>query len=171
VRCRTAHLALSIFSELGQKLPFLAADPETRFTPLPMMASGVDHDKRPCGRIPHHNGRQSSSHRARMDASSSQALPSVRWVFTLCWLFPGVASCHDAGLCLLIGVVLCLLQMWWSSSCKGSSLPGRGSWIAGKVPSWRGKMIWQLLSALWEGHSWNVMLSAIEASCPAGLSG
>jgi hypothetical protein len=47
VRCRTAHLALSIFNELGLKLPFLGANLETRPSPLLVMASGGDRGKAP----------------------------------------------------------------------------------------------------------------------------
>jgi hypothetical protein len=40
MRCRTTHLALLIFSELGQKLPSLAADLETQPLQQRKMASG-----------------------------------------------------------------------------------------------------------------------------------
>jgi hypothetical protein len=40
VRCQTAHLALSILNELGQKLPFLTADLEACPTLLPVMVGG-----------------------------------------------------------------------------------------------------------------------------------
>jgi hypothetical protein len=60
----------------------------------------------------------------------------------------GMLYCRDAGLCLSIGAGLHLLHVRWSSSYRGSSLLGRGSWIAGKVTSWHGKMVWQLLNAL-----------------------
>jgi hypothetical protein len=142
VRCRTAQLALSIFSELGPKSPFLDADLETRSAPLPVMANGGDHGKLPCGGSPSHDGCQLPSHRARADDSSNRALPLDRWVFTLCRHLPGLTSCCDASLCLLIGVGLRLLQMWWPSSCRGNSLPGRGSWTTGKAPSLRGRMDW-----------------------------
>jgi hypothetical protein len=112
-----------------------------------MMASGGDHDRRSCGGSPCRDGHQLSSHRARTDASSSRASPSVRWVFTLCRCLPGLASCHDVDLHLLVGVGLCLLQMWWSSSCRGSSLLGRGSWTVGKAPMPFGRMDWWLLNA------------------------
>jgi hypothetical protein len=128
---------------MGQKLPFLTADLETLSTPLPVLASEGDHDKHPCGGSPHHDGRQPSSHRAWMNASYSQASPSVRWIFTLCQRLPRLPSCHNAGLCLLIGVGSCLLQMWWSSSCSGSSLLGSGSWTAGKAPMSCGRMDWR----------------------------
>jgi hypothetical protein len=45
----------------------------------------------------------------------------------------GLASCRDTSLCLLIGVGLRLLQMWWPSSYRGGSLLGIGSWIARKA--------------------------------------
>jgi hypothetical protein len=90
-----------------QKSPFLTADLEARPAPLPVMASGGDHDKHPCGGSPCHDGRQLLSHRAWIDASSSQASPWVRWGFTLCRCLPGLASCRDVGLCMLIGVGLC----------------------------------------------------------------
>jgi hypothetical protein len=153
VRCRTAHLALLIFSELGHKLPFLAADLEACPTPLPMMASGGDHNKRPCGGSPHCGCCQPSSHRARTDASSSRASPLVRWVFTLCQC---LLLCCDAGLYFLIGVRLRLLHMRWSSSCRGSSLPKRGSWIAEKVPLLHGRMDWWPLSTPLERCTRNV---------------
>jgi hypothetical protein len=51
-RCRIAHLAHLIFSELGQKLPFLAANLEACFAPLPVMTSGGDHGKHACGGSP-----------------------------------------------------------------------------------------------------------------------
>jgi hypothetical protein len=38
----------------------------------------------------------------------------------------GLLLCYDAG--------PHLLRIWWSLSCTGSFLPGRGSWIAKKVP-------------------------------------
>jgi hypothetical protein len=135
VHAHSMHLALSISGELGQKSPFLTADLEARSAPLPVMASEGDHDKHPCGGSPCHNGRQPSSHRARTEASSSRASSSVMWIFTLCQRLPGLASCRDADLCLLIGVGLRLLQIWWSSSCRGSSLLVRGDWTVGKVPS------------------------------------
>jgi hypothetical protein len=68
--------------------------------------------------------------------------------------------CHDAGLYFLISVGLRLLHMWWSSSCRGSSLPRRGSWIAGKVPSLHGRMDWRPLSVPLERCSWNMTLVA-----------
>jgi hypothetical protein len=137
MRCQTTHLTISISSGLGQKSP--------------VMASGGDHGKCPCGGSPYHNGCQPPSHRARMDASSSRASPLVRWGFTLCRRLHGLATCHDNGLWLLIGVGLHLHQMRWPLSCRGSSLPRRGSWIVGR-------MIWWLLSAPMERCVQNVML-------------
>jgi hypothetical protein len=86
-----------------------------------------------------------------MDASSSRASPLARWAFTLQRRLPGLSSCHGVDLCVLIGVGLLLLQMWWPcqrwpSSCRSSSLPRRGSWIARKAPLQRGWMDWCLLS-------------------------
>jgi hypothetical protein len=152
VRCRTAELALSIFSELEHKSPFLAIDLEARPAPLPMMASWGDHDKRPCSGNPNDNNRWPSSCRARTGASSSRASPSVRWGFSMCQRLPGLAALCDVGLCLLIGAGFLLLWTWWPrwrlpSSCKSNSLPKRGSWIAAKVPSLRGKTVSWLPSA------------------------
>jgi hypothetical protein len=70
--------------------------------------------------------------------------------------------CCGTGLCSLIVVGLCLLKMWWSSSCRGSSLPRRGSCIAGKVPSLRGRMDWQPLSTPLEWCAWNMTPVASE---------
>jgi hypothetical protein len=43
--------------------------------------------------------------------------------------------CRDTDFCLLIGIGHHLLHMRRPSSCKSSSSPGRGSWIAERVPS------------------------------------
>jgi hypothetical protein len=61
-----------------------------------------------------------------MDTSPSRVSPLATWVFTLCQCLLGLASCCDADLCLLNGLGLYLLEMWWSSSCRGSSMPERG---------------------------------------------
>jgi hypothetical protein len=90
-RCRTTHLVLLIFSKLGYKSPFLTIDLEGHPTRLLVMASGGDHGERACGGSPHLDRCQPPSHRARMDASSSQASPSARWVFILCQHLPGLA--------------------------------------------------------------------------------
>jgi hypothetical protein len=79
----------------------------------------------------------------------------------------GLPLCHDIDLYLLIGLGPPLFWMRWSRrcwplSCRSSSLPRSGSWIAEKVSSWHGKMVWWLPSALYEGCSWNVMMSATE---------
>jgi hypothetical protein len=74
----------------------------------------------------------------------------------------GLLLCHDTGLCLLIGVGLCLLQMRWPLSYRGSSLLRKGSWIAGKVPSSCGRMDWQPLSAPLERCTQNMMIVALE---------
>jgi hypothetical protein len=131
-RCGTAHLAISNSSELDQKSPFLATDLEARSAPLHVMANWGDHSKHPWGGIPHRDGHLSLSHRAWMDPSSSQALPSVRWGFTPRRCLPGLASCCDASFRFLIGVGILLLEMQWSRwrwplSCRGNSLPRRGS--------------------------------------------
>jgi hypothetical protein len=39
----------------------------------------------------------------------------------------GLLICHDVDFCLLTGIGPRLLHIWWSLSCKASSLPGRGS--------------------------------------------
>jgi hypothetical protein len=101
-----------------------------------------------------------------MDASSSQALPLVRWVSTLCQCLPGLSSYHDVDLCLFIGVGLHLLQMWWPSSCRDNSLLERQSWTTGTVPSPCGRMDWQLLSAPSERCTQNMM----SATSGLGLS-
>jgi hypothetical protein len=106
-----------------------------------------------------------------MDASSSRASPSVGWVFTLCRGLPRLASCRDASLCLLIFAGLHLLHMWWPSSCNGSSLPGRVSWIARRAPSWHGKTAWQLLSAHWKGMHRTRCRVRSSRGCPTRLSG
>jgi hypothetical protein len=46
-RCRTPHLAISIFSELEKNMPFLATDVEAPLAPLPVMASGGDRGTHP----------------------------------------------------------------------------------------------------------------------------
>jgi hypothetical protein len=91
-RCQTTHLALLIISKLGQKSPSLATDLEARPAPLPVMSGGGDHSERGCGGSPHRDHCQPSSCRERIDASSSRASESARWVFTLCQHFPGLAS-------------------------------------------------------------------------------
>jgi hypothetical protein len=61
-RCRTIHLALSIFSELGQKSPSLTADLEySSHPPLPVISSSEDHDKRSYGGSPCHDDCQPPS--------------------------------------------------------------------------------------------------------------
>jgi hypothetical protein len=70
-RCRTAHLALLIFSELGQKLPFLAIDLEAHPALLPVIASGGYHGRHPCSGNPHRDCRQLPSRGSRTDTSSS----------------------------------------------------------------------------------------------------
>jgi hypothetical protein len=65
----------------------------------------------------------------------------------------GLLLCRDTGFCLLIGVGHCLLCMRRPLSCKGSSLLGRGRWIATKVPSSRGRKGWWPLRALGEVHA------------------
>jgi hypothetical protein len=117
------------------------------------MTSVGDRGERACGESPRRDRRQPLSRRARTDASSSRASPSVRWVFTLCL---HLLICRDADLCFLIGVGLHLIRMRWSLSYRGNSLPGRGSWIARKVSSPRGRMDWQPLSVPLERCSQNV---------------
>jgi hypothetical protein len=159
VRCCTAHLTPLIFSELGQKSPFLTTDLEAHPTPLPMMSGGGDHDEHACSGSHHCDRCQPLSHRSRTDASSSQASPLARWIFTLC---QHLLLCHDASLCFFIGVGLHLLHMQWPSSCMASSLPGIGSQIEGKVASPCGRTDWQPLSAPMERCSQNVMSVASE---------
>jgi hypothetical protein len=74
----------------------------------------------------------------------------------------GLLFCREAGLCLLIVVGLHLLQMGWPLRCRGSSLLGRGSWIARKVPLPHGRMDWQSLSAPLERCAWDVTPVAFE---------
>jgi hypothetical protein len=104
------------------------------------------------------------------DASSSWVSPSIKWVFTLCQRLPGLASCRDTSLYLLIGLGPHLLQMWWSSSCMGNSLLQRGSWIVGKAPSPRDRMDWRPLSAPLERCMWNVMTVASGPRLPCRTS-
>jgi hypothetical protein len=47
----------------------------------------------------------------------------------------GLPLCPDSGFYLLIGIGPCLLRTRCTLSCRGSSLLGRGSWIAERV-SW-----------------------------------
>jgi hypothetical protein len=70
--------------------------------------------------------------------------------------------CCDANLCSLIVVGFHLLQMWWPSRCRGLSLPGRGSWIVGKVSLPRERMDWKPLSMPLERCALNVMPVASE---------
>jgi hypothetical protein len=155
VRSRTAHLAISISNELGQKLPFLAADLEPRPAPLLVMASGGEQGKHPWGGSPSRDDRRPTD-QGRTPLSVEHHQWSS-WVFTLCRCLPGLASCHDISLYLLIRVGLHLLQMRWPSSCRSSFLPGRGSWIAGKAPSSCGRMDWRLLSMPLKRLARNVM--------------
>jgi hypothetical protein len=83
-RCQIAHHALLILSKLGQKLPFLTTDFEAHPAPLPVMSGGGDHGECACGGSHHRDCRHPSSHRVRMNASSSWASLSARWVFNLC---------------------------------------------------------------------------------------
>jgi hypothetical protein len=71
-----------------------------------------------------------------------------------CWLgesllrvdaHPGLLLSYDTAFCSLICAGPCLLRIRWPLSCKGSSLYGRGSWTAEKVPSSCGKKcLWPL---------------------------
>jgi hypothetical protein len=109
VGCRIAHLAVFIFSEIGQELPFPAADPEARPTLLPAMASGGDD-----GRCP----RSGSPHLDRRPAVQWWVPPLVRHLCHPVESIPyagtclGLLPCRDAGFGLLIGVGLHLLHMW-----------------------------------------------------------
>jgi hypothetical protein len=92
---------------------FLTDDLEAHPAPLTGMASDGNCGKHPWGGSPSPNGHQSSSYRARIDAAPSRPSPSTRWGFTLCRWSPRLVSCRGADLCLLIGVGLLLLRMWW----------------------------------------------------------
>jgi hypothetical protein len=60
--------------------------------------------------------------------------------------------------------------MQWPSSCKSSSLPRRGSWIAERVPSSRGRKAWQPLHARSGRCAWNMMLVAPVLILSSGTS-
>jgi hypothetical protein len=59
-------------------MSFLEANIEARPASLLVMASGGDHDKRPWGKVPSHDGHQSRSRQARMDAALGWASSSSR---------------------------------------------------------------------------------------------
>jgi hypothetical protein len=61
------------------------------------------------------------------------------------------------GFDLLICVGPCLLRMRWLLSCKGSSLLGRGSWIAERVSWSHGRKDWQPLHTRLGRCAWNMM--------------
>jgi hypothetical protein len=131
------------------------------------MASGGDHGERLWGEDPSHDGRQSLSHRARMDAAPGWASSSTWWGFVvLRWLL-GLASCRGVNSCLLIVVGLLLLHARqrhrrWPSSCRSSSYPERGSWIVEKA--------WRLPSTLLRGCAWNITPSASRLRLPSRTS-
>jgi hypothetical protein len=79
----------------------------------------------------------------------------------------GLLLCRDAGFFLLIGVGLHLLRTRSPLSCKSSSLLGRGSWIAERVPSSRGKMGWWPLLARLRRCEWNAERDASRARADA----
>jgi hypothetical protein len=70
----------------------------------------------------------------------------------------GLLLYRDAEFCLLIGIGLHLLCMRCPSSCKSSSFPERGSLIAKRVPSSRGRKAWWPLRPCSGRCTWNVTL-------------
>jgi hypothetical protein len=136
--------------------PFLATYLETRPTPLPVIASGGDRGKHPCGGSP--TTIAASCHpikHGRMPppvGHHHQSGGSLLYAGACL----GLLLCHDVGLCSKIVVGLSLLQMQWPSSCRSSSLPRRGSWIAGEVSSQCGRMDWQSLSMPLESCAQNM---------------
>jgi hypothetical protein len=70
----------------------------------------------------------------------------------------------------LLCVGLCLLRMRRPLSYKGSSLLGRGSWIAMNVPSSHGRKGWRPLHTRLGGCAWNVTLVAPVPMSSSGTS-
>jgi hypothetical protein len=158
--CQTAHIALLVVDELGWKSPFPTADVEARPAPLPVMTSG---------------GGGTTT-----DAPTVGALATI--IVSCCpaayWRMPplvghpyrpgesllyvdaclGILLYRDANFYLLIGIGPHLLHMRWLLSCKGSSLLGRGSWIAERVPWSHGRKDWRPLCTHVGRCMWNTML-------------
>jgi hypothetical protein len=82
----------------------------------------------------------------------------------------GLLLCRDADFSMFIGVGLHLLCMQWPSSCKSSSLPGRGSWIAERLPSSCGRKAWRPLRMRLGRCAWNVMLVVLMSMPSSGTS-
>jgi hypothetical protein len=106
-RCQTTHLAPLIFSELGQKSPFLAADLEARPALLPLKSGGeITVNVLPVG-VPaaitasHHPIEQ----RWMPPPVGHLHRPGVS--LTCAGACLGLLLCHDAGLRFFIGVGLC----------------------------------------------------------------
>jgi hypothetical protein len=70
----------------------------------------------------------------------------------------------------MIGIGLHLLHMWWPSSYKSSSVPGRGSWIVERVPSSCGRKAWWALRTFSGRCAQNVMLVAPMPVTSSGTS-
>jgi hypothetical protein len=112
MRCRTAHLALLIFSELGQTLPSLSTDTGAHPAPLPVMASGGDRGKHPYGGSTRHDNCHCHP------TEQGQTPPSAGHLHWLGESLLYVVSClgmllhHDAYLCMLIGFRLLFWMRW-----------------------------------------------------------
>jgi hypothetical protein len=99
-RCQTTHLAPLIFSELGQKSPFLAADLEARPAPLPLK-SGGEITVPAVITASHHPIEQ----RWMPPPVGHLHRPGVS--LTCAGACLGLLLCHDADLRFFIGVGLC----------------------------------------------------------------
>jgi hypothetical protein len=82
----------------------------------------------------------------------------------------GLLLRRDVGFCLLIVVGLRLLHMRRPLRYKGSSLPGRGSWIAERVPSSRWRKGWWPLHARLGRCTCNVTLVTLVPMLSSGTS-
>jgi hypothetical protein len=107
-----------------------------------------------------------------MDVAPGRASSSAKWGFTLYWRLPGLASCHNADPCFLIGVGLLLHQAQWRhrrrlSNCRSSPFPGRGTWKVGKGPSPHGRMDWWLSSEPLAACAWKAMPVASRLRLPS----
>jgi hypothetical protein len=123
------------------------------------MASWGDDSKHPCNESPRHDCRQPPSCQARTDASSSRALPLVRWVFTRAGTCLGLLLCHDVSLFIdycraLSPSNAVAIELLGKLLAQESELDCR----EGGIASWR--MDWQPLSMPLERSTQNVMLVA-----------
>jgi hypothetical protein len=138
-----------IFSELGWKSPFLGTDLEACPTPSPMMASGGDHGERSNGGSPHCD-RRHPVEQGRTPPLLARHRRRPHELLLCASVCLGLLLCLDASFCSLNGVGFHVLHTWWPLSCKGSFLPGRGSWIVERVPSPCGRKDWRSLCTLGE---------------------